>query len=68
MAKLFKDLKTGLEDVVAYKKGKLTLRSELIELPEPTAKYRVERLETQKIITLRQARRRRPRAMADTAG
>jgi len=31
--KFFKDLKAGLEDVVAYKKGKLTLRSEVIEIP-----------------------------------
>lgn len=30
----FQDLKEGLEEFVAYKKGKLTLRSELIEIPE----------------------------------
>ena len=33
MSKFFKDLKKGLDDIVSYKKGKLTLRSELIELP-----------------------------------
>lgn len=38
-SKFFKDLKTGLEDVVAYKKGKLTLRTENIEIPTPPVKY-----------------------------
>ncbi|HML19467.1 MAG TPA: XRE family transcriptional regulator [Candidatus Dependentiae bacterium] len=38
--KFFNDLKTGLEEVIAYKKGKLDLRSEEIELPEPPAKYK----------------------------
>jgi len=34
----FEDLQAGLEDVVAYKKGKLTLRSTTIEIPDsPTA-------------------------------
>lgn len=36
----FEDLKESLEEVVAYKKGKLTLRSELIEIPEPPASYK----------------------------
>lgn len=40
--KFFNDLKAGLEDVVAYKKGKLDLRSEVIELPEPPAKYKAK--------------------------
>lgn len=39
MSKFFNDLKKGLEDVVAYKKGKLTLRSEFIEIPEPPMEY-----------------------------
>ena len=40
--KFFNDLKSGLEDVVAYKKGKLELRSDEIELPEPPAEYRAK--------------------------
>lgn len=39
MSKLFKGLKAGLEDVLAYQKGKLKLRSETIEIPEPPADY-----------------------------
>jgi len=38
-SKFFKDLKAGLEDVVIYKKGTLTLRSENIEIPAPPAEY-----------------------------
>lgn len=38
----FKDLKVGLEDAIAYKKGKLDLRSELIEVPEPPIEYRAQ--------------------------
>lgn len=33
-SRLFEGLKAGLEDVIAYKKGKLTLASEEIEIPE----------------------------------
>ncbi len=36
----FKDLKSGLEDAIAYKKGKLDLRSDSIEIPEPPAEYK----------------------------
>ena len=42
--KFFKDLKTGLEEAIAYKKGKLDLRSELIEIPEPPAKYKAKQI------------------------
>ena len=38
----FKDLKAGLEDAIAYKKRKLDLRSELIEVPEPPIEYRAQ--------------------------
>lgn len=41
-SKFFKDLKDGLEDVNAYKRGKLTLRSELIEIPQPPADYKAK--------------------------
>lgn len=42
--KFFKDLKTGLEDAIAHEKGKLDLRSELIEIPEPPAEYRPKQI------------------------
>ena len=42
MSKFFKDLKKGLEDIVAHKKGKLTLRSELVEIPEQPAEYKAK--------------------------
>jgi putative transcriptional regulator len=42
--KFFKDLKKGLEEVVAYKKGKLDLRSESIEIPEPPAEYKAKQI------------------------
>lgn len=35
MSKFFEDLKDGLEEIIEYKKGKLTLRSEIIEIPAP---------------------------------
>jgi hypothetical protein len=31
---LFKKLKKGLEEAIAHEKGKLTLKSEIIEIPE----------------------------------
>jgi putative transcriptional regulator len=39
MSKLFDDLKDGLNEMIAYKKGKITLRSEIIEIPEPPISY-----------------------------
>ncbi len=39
MGKLFKELKKGLEEAVAHKKGKITLKSEFIEIPEPPEEY-----------------------------
>lgn len=42
MTKLYKGIKAGLEDILAYKKGKLHLRSEEIELPEPPATYKAQ--------------------------
>jgi len=39
MSKFFKDLKDGLEEVIAYKKGKITLRTEHIEIPDSPKKY-----------------------------
>ena len=36
MSKFYKDLKAGLEEIIAYKEGKIELRSTTIEIPEPT--------------------------------
>lgn len=35
MNKFFEELKSGLEDIIEHKKGKITLRSEVIEIPAP---------------------------------
>lgn len=39
MSKLFKGLKKGLTEALAYSEGKITLKSEVIEIPEPPAEY-----------------------------
>ena len=39
MGKFYDDLKESFEDILAYRKGKITLRSEIIELPEPPLEY-----------------------------
>lgn len=39
MSKLYKDLKKGLEEIIAYKEGKITLKSEIIQIPEPPKAY-----------------------------
>lgn len=39
MSKFFKGLKKGLEEALAYTEGKITLKSELIEIPEPPSEY-----------------------------
>ncbi|MCI0381943.1 MAG: helix-turn-helix domain-containing protein [Chlamydiae bacterium] len=36
---MFKQLKKGLKEIIAYKKGKITLKSEYIEIPEPPEIY-----------------------------
>ena len=35
MSKLFKALKKGLEEAIAHEEGKITLKSETIEIPAP---------------------------------
>jgi putative transcriptional regulator len=40
MSKFYDDLKEGLQDILEYKKGKIHLRSESIEIPEPPAQYK----------------------------
>ena len=39
MSKLFKKLKKGLEEIIAFEEGKITLTTELIEIPKPPAEY-----------------------------
>ena len=40
--KFFKKLKAGFEEAIAYEQGKLDLRSEIIEIPEPPAAYKAK--------------------------
>ena len=42
MSKFFKGFKEGLEEALAYTEGKITLKSELIEVPEPPSKYKAK--------------------------
>lgn len=42
MSKLFKGLKKGLKEALAHAEGKITLKSEIIEIPEPPAEYRAK--------------------------
>ena len=44
MSKFFKKLKAGLEEAIAYEQGKLDLRSEIIEIPEPPAHYKAREI------------------------
>lgn len=39
MSKLYEDLKEALEDCIAYEQGKITLRTELIEIPKAPEQY-----------------------------
>lgn len=42
MSKFFKGLKKGLEEALAHSEGKITLKSEIIEIPEPPNEYSAE--------------------------
>ena len=43
MSKFYKDLKAGLEEIIAYKEGKKRdLRVTEIEVPEPPAEYKAK--------------------------
>jgi Predicted transcriptional regulator len=42
MGKFYEELEEGFEEIIAYKKGKITLRSEKIEIPEPPKAYRAK--------------------------
>jgi putative transcriptional regulator len=39
MGRLFKSLKKGMQEIIAHKEGKITLKSEFIEIPEPPKEY-----------------------------
>jgi len=49
MGKLFEGLKKGMQEVVAHKGGKITLKSEFIEIPEPPKEYGSKKLRAQKL-------------------
>lgn len=40
MSKLFNAIKVGFKETIAHDQGKLDLRSELIEIPQPPAQYK----------------------------
>jgi putative transcriptional regulator len=42
MGKFFEGLKKGLGDALAYSEGKITLKSEFIEIPEPPGEYKAK--------------------------
>jgi putative transcriptional regulator len=44
MGKLYKDLKKGIEEIIAYKKGKITLQSEIFQIPEPPKAYNAKEI------------------------
>ncbi len=35
MGRLFESLKKGMQEIIAHKEGKISLKSEFIEIPEP---------------------------------
>ncbi|MFI5334693.1 MAG: helix-turn-helix domain-containing protein [Chlamydiales bacterium] len=42
MGKFFEDLRDGLEEAIAHEKGKKTLRTRLLQLPEPPEHYKAK--------------------------
>ena len=42
MGKFFNDLKESLEEVVAYQRGRLKLKSELIKILTPSSTFRAK--------------------------
>ncbi|MBS4164943.1 Antitoxin igA-2 [Candidatus Protochlamydia amoebophila] len=42
MSKFFKELKEGLEEALIYTQGKITLKSEIIEIPDAPADYKAQ--------------------------
>ena len=52
MGKFYKDLKAGLEEALAHRRGKVKLQAQVIETPEPPVEYRAK--DVQKIRKSRQ--------------
>lgn len=46
MSKFFETVKEGLEDIIKYKKYKLDLRTEFVEIPKPQAKLKAKKIMT----------------------
>lgn len=44
MGKFYTDLKSGLTDAIAYKKKKISLRTEILEIPEAPAEYKAKEI------------------------
>jgi putative transcriptional regulator len=44
MSKFYNELKEGLEEALAYTQGKITLKSEIIQIPEPPIAYSSEEI------------------------
>lgn len=42
MSKFFEDLKTGLEEVLAHRQGKIKLRAYVFEIPDPPPTYKAK--------------------------
>ncbi|MFI5334321.1 MAG: helix-turn-helix domain-containing protein [Chlamydiales bacterium] len=42
MGKFYEDLKDGFEEIIAHRRGKITLRTERIEIPEPPIEYKAK--------------------------
>lgn len=42
MSKFFDDLKDGLQEALDYTQGKITLKSEIIEIPESPSEYKAK--------------------------
>jgi hypothetical protein len=49
MGKLFEELKQGLQEIIAHKEGKITLKSEFIEIPEPQKEYSPKKIKNKRI-------------------
>lgn len=48
MSKFFKDLKEGLEEIIAHKEGKISIVTECVEIPEPPMEFKVK--DTKKLL------------------
>jgi len=44
MGKFYTDLKAGLADAIAYKKKKISLRTEILDIPEAPVEYKAKEI------------------------